>query len=200
MNIDTGRILPGGWHYNDPSGYRIPLKGELPNPGAVIEALMSYRLENNLPVGSPEADLEEFVCATYPTWCRRTPDAPRPLKERVPARNVDLVIGWANELYTKVGRLQLIPQKEAEERATTCRACPLQMNWSSDCPPCVTSAQRLLSILRQGKDTAAAQDGQLKGCAAFGWDNRTACHIDRQHLPPQPNPNAPAECWMRKES
>jgi hypothetical protein len=196
MNIDKGRILPSGWHYKDPSGYRIPLKGELPNPQEVIAALMEYRLENNIEVGSPEGDLEEYVCSTFPTWCRREAGTPQPIQTVPGRRNVDLVIGWANHLYVHVGRLQLIPQKEAEERANICKNCPMQMEWSRDCPPCVTSAQRLLSILRQGKDTAVAQNGEVRGCQVYGWDNRTACHIDKQHLPP-PNPNAPPACWMR---
>jgi hypothetical protein len=199
MNIVTEMILPGGWHFISKDGYRIPLKSELPGPRDVIDAMVSYRLENNLPVGDPEGDLEEYVCNAYPTWCRRESGAPRPIQERPNLRNVDLVIGWANELYTKVGRLQLIPQKEAEERATICKACPKQMDWARDCPNCVTSAQRLLNILRQGKDTAVAQTADaVRGCSIYGWDNRTACHLDKQHLPQQPNPGAPAECWMNR--
>lgn len=197
MNINEAMILPGGWHYKC-DAYRIPHKGELPNPKEVISGIMTYRLENNLPVGDPEGDLEEYVCANFPAWCRRAPGEPIPVQTQQGTRNVDLVLMWANEFYTKVGRLQLVPQKEADERAAICASCPLQMDWANDCPPCVTSAQRLMAILRQGKDTIEGNLGGLRGCHAHGWDNRTAVHIDKQHLPPQANPNAPAQCWMRK--
>jgi hypothetical protein len=196
MQIETSIGLPGGWHYAQ-ADYRIPLKGELPSAKAVLDALLKHRLENNLPVGNPEGDLEAYVCEKFPTWCRRgdtvVPPPIHPIR-----RNVDLVIGWANQLYVHVGRLTLVPQKEAEARAAICVRCPMQMRWANECPPCVTSAQRLLTILRQGKDTPQGPSGTLNGCACHGWDNRTAVHLDAVHLPPQANPTAPAECWVRR--
>jgi hypothetical protein len=197
VNIETSIGLPGGWHYRDASGYRIPAKSELASAQAVIDALMSYRLENNIAVGDPTGDLENYVCLSFPTWCRRRQDVVPPANPPG-QRNVDLVIGWANELYTKIGRLQLVPQKEADARAETCARCPMQMSWAADCPPCVTSAQRLLTILRQGKDTVLGPTGRLQGCSCHGWDNRTAVHLDVVHLPLQANPSAPDFCWVRR--
>jgi len=111
-------------------------------------------------------------------------------------RNVDIVLQWANALYKDSGRLQMATGEEANRRAEICSRCPLQMEWVRDCPNCVQSAQRYLSILRQGRDTPHGNAGLLKGCNAMGWDNRTAVHLDRAMLPPA-NPPCPNECWLR---
>jgi len=197
MQIETSIILPGGWHYKDKAGYRIPLRGELPGAKEVIAAIMQHRLENNIEVGDPQADLENYVCTNFPQWCRRGATQPPININPVQGRNVDVVITWANALYTTVGRLQLVPQREAEARAQVCEACPAQMMWENDCPPCVTSAQRLLSILRQGRDTQPGLSSTLHGCALYKWDNRTACHVDKVHLNTQ-EVGAPPPCWARK--
>lgn len=196
MQIETNIILPGGWHYKDETGLRIPLRGELPGAKEVISAIMSYRLENNIPVGDPQRDLEDYVCKNFPTWCRKGSGSPPINVNPVQGRNVDLVITWANALYNTQGRLQLVPQREAEQRATICEQCPAQMMWENDCPPCVTSAQRLLSILRQGRDTAVGQASTLHGCSLYKWDNRTAVHIDKVHLN-TPEVGAPPPCWAK---
>jgi hypothetical protein len=195
MQIETSIGLPGGWHYEDAAGYRIPLRGELPSAQSVIDALMQHRLENNIPVGDPQADMENFVCSRFPTYCRpKTPTLP-PARPHG-TRNVDIVTEWANALYVNVGRLALVPAREAQARSETCVRCPMQMSWAEDCPPCVTSAQRLLMILRQGKDVPLGPSGTLNGCACHGWDNRTAVWFDRAHLPPKANPGAPEMCWV----
>lgn len=199
LGFETAIGLPTGWHFVSPQGYRIPLKGELPSAKAVIDAIMQYRLENNVPVGDPQADMEAFVCSTYPTYCRPKNQVVPPPNAGPKGGNVDLIVAWANALYVQVGRLALVPQKEAEERAATCIRCPMQMDWASGCPPCVTSAQRLLSILRQGKDVSTGLSGTLKGCSCYGWDNRTAVHLDLSHLPPV-NPASPDFCWVRQKS
>lgn len=194
-----GMILPGGWHYKDPTGYRIPHTSELPGPREVVDAILEFRLENQLPAGNPEADLENYVCTTFPHFCSDPLTTPVPNSQNqiiVGNKFVDIIALWANSLYDQAGRMTLVTNKEAEQRSVACMNCPMQTVWEGDCPRCVENAQRITKIVRQGKEVTHWR--KLHGCAAQGFCTRTAVHIDRQYLGPT-NPTAPDYCWMRKE-
>lgn len=202
--IIEGMILPGGWHYKDSTGYRIPYTGELPNPKAVVDAILHYRLENGLPAGNPEQDMEAYVCSAFPRWCAGEADRSNTFMDNTVAssrpstlRFVDIISLWANSLYGTAGKLSLVPLREAEQRAEICKGCPQNTIWENSCPPCVQSAQRLLSIIRQGKDVQ--QLNELHGCKCHGFCTRTAVHLEREHLPPVAN-DAPSACWLRPNS
>ena len=199
MRITAGMIPPGGWHYKDPSGYRIPHTGELESADKVEDAILTYRLENHIPAANPKEDLEHYICNNFPSWCRMDAPSPEPLPPRPePNRNsgrfVDVIALWANSLLDIVGGLTLIPQREAEERATICQQCPLQVSWEHECPSCVESCRRITKMLRQGKEVT--QWRKLKGCVAHGFCTQTAVHLDPKHLM-EPNEAAPSNCWMR---
>lgn len=198
-------VLPGGWHYRSPEGYRIPFSSELPNSKTVIDAILHYRLENGLPAGDPEGDMETYVCNNFPNWCRGAADRSNTFMNDTPAsskpgplRFVDVIALWANSLYGNAGKLGLIPLREAEQRAEICKSCPQNQVWENSCPSCVQSAQRLLTIIRQGKDVQQLAD--LHGCKCYGFDTRTAVHLERAHLPLEISPLSPGLCWLRPTS
>lgn len=195
--VNESMILPGGWHYKDPSGYRIPHTSELANPELVIKGILDYRLENRIPVGNPERDFEDYVCSNFPNWCltsQATP-APNPNQPRDEVKFVDRIAAWANSLYDQAGRLSLVPMRDAQARSEICRRCPMNQNWENDCPRCVENARRLTIIIRQGRDVP--NERGLMGCACHVFDVRTAIHLERAHLPAT-SEQAPEECWMRQ--
>jgi hypothetical protein len=202
--IIEGVLPPGGWHYEDPTGYRIPYKGEAPSKKDLIHAIMEYRLENRIPVGHPEQELEQFLCTKFPRFCHPHDMGPAgtltaaggQIMDTIPGpRTVDHIAAWANALYEQAGRLEMATLKEADTRADVCRQCPMQKEWEGECPQCVTAAQRVLMIVRQGKEVTHWR--KLKSCGGR-FCTRTAVHIAKQHLQ-QPPSGAPATCWMYHE-
>lgn len=195
--------MPGGWHYKDQSGYRIPHEGELSGPKEVIDAILTYRLQNMRPVGNPEADFHNYVCTTFPTWC--VPDAGEMLQAANAAltgpsgqpRIVDIITAWATALYDHVGKLKLVPINEAEKRSEACRGCPHNVQWQGECPPCVTNAQRLLVIIRQGREATPWR--KLHACTCWNFDTRTAVHLEKEHFDISKMPALrPSFCWLKK--
>jgi hypothetical protein len=203
--VIPGILPPGGWHYvhieNGQIQYRIPHVSELPSLNAVVDAITHYRLENRLPVGDPQGDYENWLCSTHPRFCREHLFEANHISANLTApagqRHVDRINGWANSLYAAVPKLKMVPMAEADQRAQTCLQCPLNVQWEGECPACVTSAQRLLLIIRQGRDSHYGK--KLHACSGTGMCTRTAIHIEREHFPPQSTyASLPEPCWLKK--
>ena len=191
-------LPPGGWHYKDSvHGYRVPHTGEAPTPKILEDMLQEYRLENQLPVGDIIQDIENYICSNFPRNCTVGDQPPLTIAQTQQApsqtRFVDLISGWANTLYQRQDK-RLIPIAEVEQRSQACLRCPLNQVWENDCPQCVTNAQRVLSIIRQGKESS--QWRRLHGCRAQGFCTRTAIHLEREFLGAVAE-GVPDYCWMK---
>lgn len=196
--IIQGLLPPSGWHYKDAQeGYRVPHQGEAANVQDLSDRLQEYRLQNQLPVGDPLGDIEAYICSNFPRNCTPHEQGQEPIQQNAsnPSSNrfVDTIALWAKGIYQNQDR-RLMPLSEAEQRAQACLRCPLNQPWENDCPNCVLNAQRILAIIRQGKDVGTHR--KLHGCRAHGSCTRTSVHIEREFLGPVAE-GAPDYCWMR---
>lgn len=193
----AGMIPPRGFHYVDPSGYRVPHTGEATSLENLMDLLITYRLENNLPVNDVRLDIENYICNNFPNMCAiqvaNSPFYGAALPAPQGQRRVDLVAAWANSLYEHAAKLNLVTENEAMERAARCKGCPCNEAWENECPPCVTNAQRLLTIARQSRDVS--DPGKMHYCSYYKFDTRTAVWLDLAHFVPRQNP--PEVCWLK---
>jgi hypothetical protein len=202
-----GVIPPGGWHFVEQG---IRLEGE--SRDALIKTLHDYRLNNALPIGEPERDVDTFICTSFPNLCggnvSRTLDADEPTKVYgVPVRRriSERVGSWTANRYSKLGSIHTVEREEAERRSNICINCPQNDNkWrekvTKDCPPCKERLERLDSTLfqvRQGK--SVVREKLLGACTCAGQDNATAVWLPAkqlQHARHYLNDLDPT-CWMR---
>lgn len=195
MPVIDGVVPPGGFSYVSPTGYRVPAQDSAANVADLVEKLTKYRLENHLDVGNPSADVESYICSNYPNMCGVYDRASGIQTHGVTApflgRAVDLVNSWANVLMDKRAKVELVPQAEADQRSMACRKCIYNQEWRNGCGPCVSTAQRGLATIRQGRDVK--EPDQMLYCGLHRIDTRTAVWLDRKTFGPV---NAPSYCFL----
>lgn len=194
--VSEGIIPPGGWHYRDPGGYRVPATGEAYGLADLVDRVFHYRLENKVPVGDPSADVEKFICETFPAMCgmHSTPRGHFVVNSVSQERQVDVVNAWVNTLltYHDKGQIERVPESEAQARSQACRDCPFNVVYENECGSCVTTAQRGLAIIRSGQDVHGWQ--KLHFCKHHRFEARTAIWLNRHTFGPA---NSPGNCWLK---
>ena len=167
----------------------------------LIVAVINWRLQNQRPVGNAKGDVDLFICSNFPRQCQgRGPKGEINVRATVAqkaqqagARFVDRIILWATDAMNEGHGKDLEPAQEAARRAAICVACPRNSEWENSCPSCVTHAQRLMTIIRQGKDIPSLAP-QLHACSDTDMCNRTSIWIKRHLL--RKSPNMPKACWI----
>lgn len=190
MRLKTAMVPPGGWHYEQET-YRIEASGYV----ELVQAVQTWRLQNHRPVGQVEKDIEDFYCAKYPMTCHpigggqnvQVYDIPKSFGQKL----VDEITIWAMGLYKDPRSKVLIGEHEAVRRANICAQCPMNKEWKGGCANCNNHAERLLTILRQGRD--AGLSNQLQGCQTLKHCNRTAVWMPKELIS---SDGAPRNCWM----
>lgn len=193
----TSVIPPGGFHYIEKHG-GIEIKIESSSHHAVAEAVLKFRLNNGIPPGNPQKDVNDYVCKNHPHFCTQTDEpylsgaAPLSREQHLSRR----VAEWMVSLF-KLGSDNETTQTRANERAAICAACPLNKDYvPGACGPCVESTDRLSFIWLRNRKTP--DDAKLGGCTAIGQLNRSA--VQASTLPPlQPGDVEllPTACWRR---
>lgn len=195
QRIITGMIPPGGWHFMQEGKHRI----ESDSYDHLIEAVQTWRLQNQRPVGNVVQDVIDYICSNFPRQCQGTPEqrASGAVKPTPGAGNkfVDKIIQWANDARDEGIARELETEQEALRRANICAQCPKNSTWENSCPSCVDHAQRLMAILRQGKDIQSMAP-RLHGCSEVTHDNRTAIWIKKEFL--RKSDGMPEACWVTK--
>jgi hypothetical protein len=164
-------------------------------------AVLDYRVINKIPIGSPETDIETYICSKWPNHCTTatgsggtiepTPDdQPKNLRERISA--------WAANRYSSIGAIEFVAPEEAQRRASICEGCPHNTNWRFGCPPCISHADRDLLMIRQA-NSVPNQD-KLMGCDICGHDNGTSNWLPLgklQHAKKYME-ELPDFCWLKE--
>jgi len=196
--VIKGMVMPGGWHYKV-EGVRRPY--EAISYDDLIAKELQYRLENGLPVGDVQQDVDEYICSTFPNQCHRVsrreapahgPTAPPRGKA---SRFIDHLIQWGERIYESQ-RIELVLESEANDRAKVCVECKLNGEWRNLCPNCVTRAEQLFGIIRQGRDVARWR--KLKACRLYRMDTRTAVWLRDTRCEPDLAFIAPQNCWNKQ--
>ena len=189
--IKTGMVPPGGWQYEDKE-HRIEASGY----PELVQAELTWRLENQRLIGCVECDIEQFYRERHPSWVTSGPvtaavvDVPRPSFLSL----VDRVQQWATAIYRNPQSQNFVSDHEALKRATKCVQCPRNREWRGSCAACNSNAEQVLTMVRKNRDIGASN--QLQGCTSLGHCNRTAVWMQKSLI--RFDEDVPANCWMRE--
>lgn len=194
--LNLSRIPPGGFHFypDGPNGVKL----ESHDKTTLIDKLFDYRLRNGLPTGSEDDDIDAYFCTKWPDSCNLEAQdyghrAPRQPREALLYR----VSRWVSGLIDRMprGGFTLNSQAEVKRRAIICVTCPQNQKWTGKCGGCAGSTIALLSQIRKLQKSPEA----LLGCAALGWENKTAVYLPFEHLPisETQRESLPDYCWRK---
>lgn len=193
--IIQGRVMPGGWHVmtDNKVGGKTRIDGDtLPD---VLEHLISYRLDNVIPLGDPLKDIEEYVCGNWPDFCHKVFGATVVVNVNLPSQPtrtlLDRIIIWIEAQTKNLSPEVLVTRDEAQRRAEICERCPMNVKWKESCSTCNENISRLVSVMRLGQ--SLPRDKKLLACSAFGHENRAAVWLKRERIGSVAN--LPSNCW-----
>jgi hypothetical protein len=186
-----GMIPPSGWHYIDGDARITGHSYE-----SLIQAVQSFRAENNLPQGDVTGDVNSYICSNWPHYCHGVDmvvvTSADPQTAGTELMN-DVQV-WAKNIQQSNKQINFVTDDIAEERAKICRNCSQNYYWRGGCASCVISTERLCASIRQGRDTHTSIS--LGGCRTQRHDNRTAVFFDKDIL--QKSSNLPNNCWLNE--
>lgn len=186
--------MPGGWHY---------LEGEVRLDGTSLrnlyEVVRQNRLDNGIPVGDVEHDVNSQICGRFPRNCRggeivsesvrmSMSDGVSPLDKLV-----EDATAWAISLAKRREPFALLPDSHAAARYEICRSCPMNKIYRHACPTCVSNLERNSALVRQGREIRGID--RLGACAVLRHDNKTAIFLSPEML--STSANLPDRCWLR---
>ena len=196
MRVKSNPIMHDGWHYEQPfqgKNWRID--------SSTLETLyadvLQFRLQHNIPVGSYKDDVDEWICAHYPKQCNlgtsRVLEIANSALRGVKTgnRRVDKIAEWSEKLMYVARRF--VSQQDAYKRSLICKGCPRNEKWEHECPACVSTTQRALTIIRENKDVD--KPTTLHYCDSNGFCTRTAIWLEKEHL--TLGEGAPSDCWLK---
>jgi hypothetical protein len=207
--VMVGVIMPGGFHYEE-NGKMIV--DDAVSYEDLINKLAEYRAVNGLLLGNPQADIDNYICNTYPNMCGRTPPVDDENVDKIELSYGQPVVKsprersmqWAVNRIQGSGQIELVDQEEAERRAAICDGCPKKIQWNAPvegCPGCdayVQEAESMLVKLRANKSVSVPIDGQL--CSIAGHDLQTAVWLEEPALRHRRNYTGkfPQHCWLNE--
>lgn len=199
MRLGKGRMPPtdgeSKWRY--PQG-SVMIRAD--DREELTRRIFEYRLRNNIGTESIEEDVDRWYCDKYPSFCFPSPrdgnpKAPWSSNESMLHR----VSRWVAAAIHKTprGGYPLVTSQVAEERATICAGCVMNIAWRGGCGGCSASTLQLLQQLKQLKKTK--QDGSLRGCSIGGWENSTSVWLNPELMPvtTDQRDSMPAHCWRK---
>ena len=199
MRISRVMGPPGGWKF--PVTPTVTLTALTPQ--LLHEAIHEFRVENGIPPGDIEADLDAHFCKHWPERCTPEPKDNRWPHGVTPEDKMSgRVLAWVTTMLDvrrmPQGGWPLVPLKEADARAKACAVCPRNRPWNSSCAGCDESVKRGSARVRSHR--APDPDGRLQACELFGWDNAAAFHLTEGALGiTAEDPRralTPAHCWL----
>ncbi len=188
MKLGKGVIPPGGWHYLENE-----TKISSWSKDSLVTELTEYRIANNLPLGSPQNDIENYVCTNWPHFCL----GPKPAQlarrkaKKIHISTVDRIAGWINSRLLRKHELET--QDVAERRAAVCLDCPKNIPIPGHCSPCNAERKRKLTLLTEGKKVPQ----KLGYCNATYQANEGAIWLPKETLRlPENKEDLDPKCWM----
>lgn len=206
--IVQGIVPPDGWTYPQvlklSDGTEIIATIRANTCQELIQAIIDWRNENSVPVGSPVADLEAYMCQRAPHMCHGVLGAHVSVSVQVPSGDhttplqsfVDRIVAWLESQINDLGMHALVMPTEANRRADICMRCPMNVAWQTSCNRCTDNVNRLVSIIRHGQNLLL-KDRRLKACRVLHYDLRAAVFLKDERVASL-NPKLPQACWCRK--
>ena len=189
MILNKMKLPPGGWHF-EAHGQKFRAGTE----DLLKVAITEYRIRNNIPPGDIDREINDYYCSRWPDSCFK--DYAREPKVNGEALG-NRVVRWATSMWhaRPKGGHKLVPQDEANRRASICLTCPMNKQWQASCSSCMGSVNAVLSQIRGMKSNKHA--GHLHSCSFMGWDNSTAIHLESLALTPDQLSRKPPNCWLK---
>ena len=198
--IVQGMVMPKGWHYMQKLSMGREQRIDSHTCEALVQAIVDFRLTNQIPIGDPLVDLEAYVCTNFPHMCHSVAGALVSVQVSVsptrsaPQQYVDYVVGWLEGQVRDLSPQALVLESEAQRRGVICERCPMNVPWKTSCGSCNDNVDRLATIIRQGH--RLVRDAKLKSCKILHQENRTAVWLNESRL--TSSPDLPGNCWLRK--
>ncbi len=184
-------IPPGGHHLIDHStGVPVRIEGE--SPEDVAKKVLEFRLSNQKAPGNPLQEVIDFICGSWPHFCRETNPKAAPAivgKQHISTR----VMTWMAVFLRQSEGDQGVHPSKAENRAIICSQCVKNVSYASGCGSCQDSIQRLSFVYK--RDRTTSQDKVLGACDALSQHNASAVWANQ--LPAHTVTDLPANCWRR---
>ena len=195
MIAPAGTMPNGGWKFRASPDVTLtaPLKSML------LDAIVRWRVENSVPVGSPEAELDAQLCAENPRFCHaedRDYSVP-------PDQNllIERMAGWADRLKSAMpaGGFRLASDSVTAARVSRCQGCPRDKPANPSCPACADALESVYSRMRNHRPRPA--NGGARACEVMSWDNFTAASLSREYVEPVEDQKKflPVHCWLLQE-
>lgn len=195
-------VMPGGWHKpeKDRLGQDLPEPIRADTYKKLIEAVVQFRLDNSIPLGDVKAEVDEYICTTFPHMCHYIENARvvitvgKPPPNRRPSLTDD-IIQWFVRVLKDHSIDKLVTPDVAKQRAEICRKCKLNIRWNESCGSCVETINRSSALVRFGQDVPHGKE--LKGCQVLRHENRSAVWLKDEFL--ESDDSLPSYCWARKK-
>jgi len=182
---------PGGWRYTQKETNHT-MTGITWQ--SLVNKVAQHRNNNSLPFDEGLAnEIEAQMCENMSTEDRMNYcDTGARLVTSISWRQVESFLKTAGSFIASGG--QLVPQSEAERRASICAQCPLNVGMHG-CGVCRATVDAFRATILQ---RSTSQDAGLQNCGVCGCENKTQVHIPIEtlragtgYLDYSPNPN----CW-----
>lgn len=194
----TSTVPPGGFHFLDRTGPE-PVRVEGDSFDDVTKKTLVLRLQNGRPPGNPGQELVDYVCGTWPSFCRENspPLIPANISGNPPfsglaMRAATWIAGFVGGNRGDPG----ISSNETQRRADICCACPNNQEFRGGCGSCVDNINRVFFVWRRNR--TLPREAELGACAVIGQHNGAACLASQ--LPDLPNgvrERLPDRCWRK---
>lgn len=190
-------VPPGNWHFMQDAKYKI----ESDSFENLVSAVQAWRIENGRDLGDVVLDIENYICNMAPHHCHQRQSGAVPfividLQTTAGANFASRIGAWGNNLHSKPEARSQVSTQDAEERAKKCQGCEFNKEWEHECPKCVSHAQRILALVRLGKDLPSYKK-KLHGCSKLNQCNRTAVWLKDEVL--EHREDLPNHCWLKKK-
>jgi hypothetical protein len=185
-------VPPGGHHFVDHStGVAVRIEGA--STEDVAKKVLEFRLSNQKAPGNPLLEVSNFICESWPHFCRETDPKPAAAVVGGKAHISIRVATWMAAFIRFAQADRGVHQSTAERRAAICAQCPKNVSFSSGCGACQDSIKRLAFVWKRDRETA--YDEQLGACSLT--DQHNGCAVFAEKLPPTETESLPAHCWRK---
>lgn len=157
---------PGYWRYPRPDGSFI-IGGDFFD---LVNRVSEFRIINQLPLGKPEEEIQDWLCRNTESPCRPAapakPEPGRKAKGRDVARFVKAVLLWGIAAET-------VSQEEADRRAEICAGCRFNVEIDDvNCFGCFGMASKIIQAIGS---RSTRFSNLLKFCGVCGCSNEISC-------------------------
>lgn len=192
--LTLGVVPMGDWTYSQEWGDQQLQKISGSSWEDLIEQVRIFRLNQNIPIGDPAAEVSEAIRKRSPQndiW--RTGKAEFTRNNHVP---LTPLIEKMREYFGKLKNKQVALESEdvAEKRAEVCLGCPQNINYQSSCHGCDERVRYDGILIRRRAEFRL--DSRLKGCRLHGFLLSTAVFLTDEDLPPR-HPDSPPGCFVK---